>query len=54
MSKYIILKVGNLYTINRISKESWGIEYIPSRPVRYYKTRKGAIMAAKKRGLNLK
>ena len=53
MSKYIILKIGNVYTINRVSKESWGIEYIPSRPVRYYKTKRGAELAAKKRGLSL-
>ena len=53
MAKYKILKMGDVYTINRVSKESWGIEYIPSRPVRYYKTKSGAIRAAKKRGFSL-
>lgn len=53
MAEYIILKMGSTYTINRASKESWGIEYIPSLPVRYYKSKTTAIRAAKKRGLKL-
>ena len=52
---YKILKMGDVYTINRIEKNSYngGIEYIPSRPVRYYKTKAGAIRQAKKRGFKL-
>ena len=53
MSKYKIIKMGNVYTLNRISKESWGTEYIPSRPVKYFKNRAGAIREAKKRGFKL-
>jgi len=47
---YKILKMGDVYTINRVSKESWGIEYIPSLPIKYFKTLKGAMAYAKKTG----
>ena len=47
--------MGDVYTINRIEKNSFngGITFVPSRPVRYYKTKSGAIRAAKKRGFRL-
>ena len=50
---YKILKMGDVYTINRIDKTSYGIEYRPSLPIRYYKTKTGAIKSAKKRGMKL-
>jgi len=52
---YKILKLGDVYTINRVEKNAYngGIEYIPSRPVRYYKTKAGAIKAAIKRKMKL-
>ena len=54
-SPYKIIKMGDVYTINRIEKNSFngGITFVPSRPVRYYKTKAGAIRAAKKRGFRL-
>jgi hypothetical protein len=52
---YKILKMGDVYTINRVEKNAYngGIEYVPSRPVRYYKTKAGAVRAALKRKMRL-
>lgn len=47
--------MGDVFTLNRIEKNSYNgaVEYIPSRPVKYYKTKAGAIREAKKRGFGL-
>jgi len=54
---YKILKMnttsGVVYTLNSVEKNSWGDEYIPSRPVKYYKTIAGAKREAIKRGFRL-
>jgi len=43
MTKYKIVKMGTEWTVNRVD----GIELIPVRPIRYYKTKVGALRKIK-------